>query len=127
MTSGPKPHTASALLQRYAGVAAIDLLEAMIHDEFPGRIALSSSFGADSAVLLHMVSRIDSATPVLFLETGKLFGETIRHRMELPSSSGSRMCAICVRHRATFRPTTRTVFYGAMRRMPAAISERWSR
>ena len=88
MTSGPKPHTASALLQRYAGVAAIDLLEAMIHDEFPGRIALSSSFGADSAVLLHMVSRIDTATPVLFLETGKLFGETIRYRMELAERLG---------------------------------------
>lgn len=76
-------HRADDLLNRYAGYSAIDLLDAMIHDEFPGRIALSSSFGADSAVLLHMVSRIDPATPVLFLETGKLFGETIRHRIEL--------------------------------------------
>lgn len=79
---------AAALLKRYAGVSAIDLIDAMIHDEFPGRIALSSSFGADSAVLLHMVSRIDTATPVLFLETGKLFGETLRYRMELAGELG---------------------------------------
>ena len=84
----PDRDPASALLQRYAGVTAIDLLDAMIHDEFPGRIALSSSFGADSAVLLHMVSRMDTATPVLFLETGKLFGETIRYRIELAEQLG---------------------------------------
>ena len=46
-------------------------------------MALVSSFGADSAVLLHMVSRIDSAMPVLFLETGKLFPETLRYQEEL--------------------------------------------
>ena len=41
-----------------------------IKDLFPGRIALVSSFGADSAVLLHMVAQIDKATPVLFIDTG---------------------------------------------------------
>lgn len=79
---------AADLLRRYDRYPAIDLLDAMIHDEFSGTIALSSSFGADSAVLLHMVSRIDPATPVLFLETGKLFGETLRYRMELARRLG---------------------------------------
>jgi phosphoadenosine phosphosulfate reductase len=81
-------HRADELLDRYTGYSAIDLLDAMIHDEFPGQIALSSSFGADSAVLLHMVSRIEPATPILFLETGKLFGETIRYRIELAERLG---------------------------------------
>lgn len=81
-------HRADELRHRYTGYSAIDLLDAMIHDEFPGRIALSSSFGADSAVLLHMVSRIDPATPVLFLETGKLFGETLRYRIKLAERLG---------------------------------------
>lgn len=76
------------LLKRYERTAAIDLLDAMIRDEFPNRIALSSSFGADSAVLLHMVARIDPSTPVLFLETGKLFGETLRYRIELAHHLG---------------------------------------
>jgi phosphoadenosine phosphosulfate reductase len=51
-------------------------------------MALVSSFGADSAVLLHMVSRIDQAMPVLFLETGKLFPETLRYREELCAQLG---------------------------------------
>tara|TARA_R110002126_G_scaffold33408_14_gene104822 strand:+ start:612 stop:1307 length:696 start_codon:yes stop_codon:yes gene_type:complete len=85
--ASPSEHAAD-LLRRYGGHSAIDLLDAMIHTEFPGRIALSSSFGADSAVLLHMVSRIDPKTPVLFLDTGKLFGETLRYRIELARQLG---------------------------------------
>jgi sulfate adenylyltransferase subunit 2 len=46
-------------------------------------IALVTSFGAESAVLLHMVSRIDPDLTVLFLDTGKLFGETLRYRDRL--------------------------------------------
>lgn len=62
-------------------VAAAERLlgEAVLH-RFPGRIALVSSFGAEAAVLLHLVAAIDSATPVIFLDTGKLFGETLAYR-----------------------------------------------
>jgi phosphoadenosine phosphosulfate reductase len=42
-----------------------------------------SSFGAESAVLLDMVASIDRQTPVVFLETGKLFAETLAYRDEL--------------------------------------------
>jgi phosphoadenosine phosphosulfate reductase len=56
------------------------LLRDMLLRAFPGRIALVSSFGAESAVLLHMVASIDRATPVIFLDTGKLFPETLRYR-----------------------------------------------
>lgn len=71
---------ADALAARYADVAAPELLRAMIEDEFPGQIALVSSFGAEAAVLLHMVAVIDPGTPVIFLDTEKLFGETLRYR-----------------------------------------------
>ncbi len=47
-----------------------------------------SSFGSESAVLLHMVAQIDPATPVLFLNTGKLFGETLRYRDRLQDTLG---------------------------------------
>ena len=59
------------------------LLETAIRRVFPGRIALVSSFGAESAVLLDMVARVDPTTPVIFLNTGKLFGETLRYRDSL--------------------------------------------
>jgi len=55
---------------------------------YRGRIALVSSFGAEAAVLLHMVAEIDPATPVLFLDTGKLFPETLRYRDELKERLG---------------------------------------
>ena len=57
-------------------------------EEFKGRAAIVSSFGSESAVLLHMVAEIDPATPVLFLNTGKLFGETLRYRDRLQDVLG---------------------------------------
>ena len=51
--------------------------------ELSGRIALSSSFGPESGVLLHMVSRIDPSIPVLFLETGYHFPETLEYKEAL--------------------------------------------
>ena len=59
------------------------LLRAALTGPFAGRVALVSSFGAESAVLLDMVASIDRRTPVVFLETGKLFRETLAYKDEL--------------------------------------------
>jgi len=64
------------------------VLEDMILDRFAGKIALVSSFGTESAILLHMVSRVDRALPVVFLDTGKLFAETLAYRDELVARLG---------------------------------------
>ena len=64
------------------------LLESTIRLRFPGRIALVSSFGAESAVLLHMVAEIAPALPVIFLDTGKLFPETLAYRDRLVARLG---------------------------------------
>ena len=61
----------------------LSLLRAALTGPFAGRIALVSSFGAESAVLLDMVASIDRRTPVVFLETGKLFLETLAYKEEL--------------------------------------------
>jgi len=55
---------------------------------FPGRVAVISAFAAESVVLLHLVAGIDPSTPVLFLNTGKLFGETLRYRDRLQDVLG---------------------------------------
>ncbi|HUZ92219.1 MAG TPA: phosphoadenylyl-sulfate reductase [Methylocella sp.] len=65
-----------------------DVMRAAIKDLFPGRIALVSSFGADSAVLLHMAAQIDTATPVLFIDTRILFEETLAYRDKLVAHLG---------------------------------------
>ena len=64
------------------------LLRAMIAEVFPGRIAVVSSFGAEAVVMLDMVARIDPATPVIFLETGKHFRETLAYRKSLVAELG---------------------------------------
>jgi len=64
------------------------LLEDAIHGFFRNDIALVSSFGAEAAVLLHLVAQIDRTVPVLFLDTGKLFGETLRYRDTLAKRLG---------------------------------------
>ncbi len=55
---------------------------------FPGKTAVISAFAAESVVLLHHIAQIDPATPVLFLNTGKLFGETLRYRDRLQEVLG---------------------------------------
>ena len=71
---------ASRLAEQFSTVRATSLLRLAIEDLFPGKIALVSSFGADSAVLLHMVAQIDRSTPVVFIDTGQLFAETLAYR-----------------------------------------------
>jgi phosphoadenosine phosphosulfate reductase len=51
--------------------------------EFGGQVALSSSFGADSAVMLHLCARVQPDIRVITIDTGMLFPETIAFRTEL--------------------------------------------
>jgi phosphoadenosine phosphosulfate reductase len=72
------------LRRAYDGLDGLALLRALLTEgPLAGRTALVSSFGAESAVLLDMVATIDPATPVIFLDTGKLFAETEGYREEL--------------------------------------------
>jgi phosphoadenosine phosphosulfate reductase len=79
---------ARALTAEFEGAAPEEILESALRTHFPGDVALVSSFGADSSVLLHMASRIDPAVPVVFIDTGKLFGETLRYRDALVDRLG---------------------------------------
>jgi phosphoadenosine phosphosulfate reductase len=79
---------ASRLEGKFALVKASSLLRLAIEDLFPGRIALVSSFGADSAVLLHMIAGVDKRTPIVFVDTGQHFPETLRYRDELCAQLG---------------------------------------
>jgi phosphoadenosine phosphosulfate reductase len=57
-------------------------------ETFGDRLALVSSFGAESAVLLHLVSQLKPDIPVLFLDTGMLFGQTLDYRKSLARQFG---------------------------------------
>ena len=79
---------AQALSTQYTGQSAQDVLRTVIRTEYPGRVALVSSFGAEAAILLRMVAKIDPYTPVVFLETWKHFPETLAYRDKLISELG---------------------------------------
>jgi phosphoadenosine phosphosulfate reductase len=64
----------------YQGLPIEALLDDAVHKLFPGKIALLSSFGTEAAVVLHYLAQVDKSVPVLFLETGKHFMETLMYR-----------------------------------------------
>lgn len=87
---GPQSARARELNARFGMQSGIALLRPILETELKGEIALVSSFGTESAVLLDMVAQVDPSTPILFLETGKLFEETLRYRDELVAHLGLR-------------------------------------
>lgn len=58
------------------------------YETFGDKLALVSSFGAESAVLLDIAAKVDPAIPVLFLDTGMLFGQTLDYRKSLAARLG---------------------------------------
>jgi len=87
-TSTPLKDRVSVLNTRYADLNGGHALRATLETPELGRIAVVSSFGADSVVLLHMISQIDKGTPVLFIDTQMLFPETIRYQADLTEKLG---------------------------------------
>ncbi|MFX0544522.1 phosphoadenylyl-sulfate reductase [Roseovarius sp. S1116L3] len=81
---------ADALNAAYRHHSAIAVLARALHDPDVGPLALVSSFGAESVVLLHMVALARRETPVIFLETGMLFAETLVYQQELAERLGLR-------------------------------------
>jgi phosphoadenosine phosphosulfate reductase len=79
---------AQAMQDRFAGVPAAQMLRELLTSELAGRIASVSSFGAESAVLLHMVAQVDVDVPVVFTNTQKMFGETLAYRDALAERLG---------------------------------------
>jgi phosphoadenosine phosphosulfate reductase len=89
--SRPDLHAkANALNAAYRHHSAIAVLARALHDPDVGRLALVSSFGAESVVLLHMVALARRETPVILLETGMLFTETLVYQQELVERLGLR-------------------------------------
>jgi phosphoadenosine phosphosulfate reductase len=78
---------AAELNARLRNATPQEVLRAAL-EAYPGRIALVSSFGSESAVLLHMLAEIDRDAPVLFLDTGQLFGQTLDYRKSLTERLG---------------------------------------
>ncbi len=84
----PAPGPARDVWERYGHLRDADLIDAVVHEAFPGRVAVASSFGIESAVLLKLVADVAPATPVLFLNTGMLFAQTEQYQRHLSERLG---------------------------------------
>lgn len=73
----------ATLNAQFATATPLKVLEFAAKQQFIGDIALVSSYGAEAVILLHLVSLVDNNLPVIFVDTGKLFGETKRYRDKL--------------------------------------------
>ena len=81
-------HDAVRLNRMFRGSSTQEMLTGVIRDNLAGDLVVVSSFGAESAVLLHLVASVDPAVPVLFLDTGKHFAETLAYRDRLVALLG---------------------------------------
>ncbi len=90
LDTGPRftEHDAVRLNRMFRGSSTLEMLKGVIEGDLAGDIAIVSSFGAESAVLLHLVAQVDPNVPVLFLDTGKHFEETLKYRDEVVEKIG---------------------------------------
>lgn len=79
---------AQALAAALDGLDAGGALRRCLSGIFPGESCIVSSFGTESAVILHMAAQVAPDVPVLFIDTGKLFAETQAYRDALSQTLG---------------------------------------
>ena len=92
-------------------------------ENFPGRVVLTSSFGAQAAVCLHMVPRQQPDIPVVLVDTGYLFPETYRFIDEL----SERLALNLHIYRAPYSPAWQEARYGKLWEQGLEGIERYNR
>ncbi|HXH04711.1 MAG TPA: phosphoadenylyl-sulfate reductase [Candidatus Competibacteraceae bacterium] len=92
-------------------------------ERFPGQVVLSSSFGAQAAVSLHMVTRQCPDIPVILVDTGYLFPETYRFVDELTERLDLNLHI----YRAAMSPAWQEARYGKLWEQGLEGIERYNR
>lgn len=81
------PETPKDRLARLNGelrqASAQDILRAAISREWPGELTYVSSFGAESVVMLSLIAEVDPSLPVIFIDTGMHFPQTLDYKDEV--------------------------------------------
>ncbi len=78
---------AAALNARFRDATPEAVLSAMVRER-PGKVAMLSSFGAEAGAALAVAAQVAPDLPVLFLDTGMHFFQTLQHRRELAERLG---------------------------------------
>ena len=77
----------STLNKECQGLAPEEILEISIK-KFNNKITYICSFGTESAIILHMISKIDTKFPIFLLNTHFLFPETIAYKNKFHGDTG---------------------------------------
>jgi phosphoadenosine phosphosulfate reductase len=85
-----EPSQAAALASALRDAPPAKVIEAALKTVGREHLALVSSFGTESAALLKVMADVDPAIPVVFLDTGWLFEETLAYRDTLIATLGLR-------------------------------------
>jgi len=85
-----EPSQAAALDRALRDAPPAKIIEAALNTVGREHLALVSSFGTESAALLKVMADVDPAIPVVFLDTGWLFEETLAYRDTLIATLGLR-------------------------------------
>lgn len=105
-------HALESCNRRFATLRPEERIE-WAFENLPGTHVLTSSFGAQAAVSLHLISSIEPSTPVVLVDTGYLFPETYRFVDELTDQLQLNLCV----YRARLSPAWQEARHG----------ERWLR
>ena len=63
--------------------SAQEILRAAISREWPGGLTYVSSFGAESVVMLSLIAEVDPSLPIVFIDTGMHFPQTLDYKDEV--------------------------------------------
>lgn len=85
---------AASLNEKHQKLSATELVALSIETIFRDRITAISSFGAESAVLLHLISRVAPEMPIIFLDTDRHFPETLAYKDALIDFLGLKNCIV---------------------------------
>src|SRR5580704_1190592 len=90
MTAAPDLPSAEQLNHALRNATPAEVIATALRTVGRERLALVSSFGTESAALLEVMADVDPAIPVIFLDTGWLFEETLAYRDTLIATLGLR-------------------------------------
>lgn len=79
---------ATVLARELADASPAEIIAAALREVGRDKLAVVSSFGTESAALLKVAADVDRAIPVVFLDTGWLFPETLAYRDTLIETLG---------------------------------------
>ena len=60
-----------------------ELMEFLIKEKFPGKIAVTASLRARSVIVQHIISEIDPTIPIIYCNAGKAFPESVEFQKDL--------------------------------------------